>query len=822
MKDKDEIYEDPESTEVDESEDTDDTGASVEAAIKQEEEIVTMEAAAVNDGDGDGVNTFTILRAIGGDVDVRGAAFRLREKVMERLLGELRQATDTQVLQGGGPKAVQRQHRRGKLLPRERIDRLLDPALPFLELSQPHSRILTFPPLPSPSPHLSSSTTPPPRRSPSHLFPPSPPMSFQLAGVGMYGEEEVPGGGIVTGLGRVGGRVSVIVANDATVKGGTYYPITVKKHLRAQEIAAQCRLPCIYLVDSGGANLPRQADVFPDRDHFGRIFFNQARMSRDGIPQIAVVMGSCTAGGAYVPAMVDESIIVHRQGTIFLGGPPLVKSDGEVLKEDSEVLKEDSEVLKEDSEVLKEDSEVLKEDSEVLKEDSEVLKEDSEVLKEDSEVLKEDSEVLKEDSEVLKEDSEVLKEDSEVLKEDSEVLKEDSEVLKEDSEAATGEEVTAEALGGGAVHSRVSGVTDHLARDELHAIAIARRILASLPSSHPASSSTSPALPPLPSPLSRRAWEEPLFPAEELRGLAPIVGGEGRKGEGEGGEEEGAAEARGVDMREVIARLVDGSQFDEFKRLYGSSLVCGFARVQGQEVGVVANNGVLVVDAALKGAHFVQLCDHRRTPLLFLHNISGFMVGRAAESAGIAKAGAKMVMAVACAQVPKISLVVGGSFGAGNYGMCGRAYSPNFLFLWPSARISVMGGQQVGLGGQQVSLGGQQVSLGGQQVSLGGQQVSLGGQQAAGVLAQVEKDKRARDGTPWGEEEERAFKQGIAQRYDSEGSAFFSTARLWDDGIIDPAHSRTVLSLALAATQAGMPAAHTLTDAGPRYGVFRM
>ncbi|CAI5966745.1 unnamed protein product [Closterium sp. NIES-65] len=691
------------------------------------------------------------VAAIGGDVDVHGAAFRLREKAMERLLGELRQATDT-VLQGGGPKAVQRQHRRGKLLPRERIDRLLDPASPFLELSQPHSRILTFPPLPSPSPHLSSSTTPPPRRSPSHLFPPSPPMSFQLAGMGMYGEEEVPGGGIVTGLGRVGGRVSVIVANDATVKGGTYYPITVKKHLRAQEIAAQCRLPCIYLVDSGGANLPRQADVFPDRDHFGRIFFNQARMSRDGIPQIAVVMGSCTAGGAYVPAMADESIVVHRQGTIFLGGPPLVKSDGEVLKEDSEVLKEDSEVLKEDSEVLKEDSEVLKEDSEVLKEDSEVLKEDSEVLKEDSEVLKEDSEVL-----------------------------------KEDSEAATGEEVTAEALGGGAVHSRVSGVTDHLARDELHAIAIARRILALLPSSHPASSSTSPALPPLPSPLSRRAWEEPLFPAEELRGLAPIVGGEGRKGEGEGGEEEGAAEARGVDMREVIARLVDGSQFDEFKRLYGSSLVCGFARVQGQEVGVVANNGVLVVDAALKGAHFVQLCDHRRTPLLFLHNISGFMVGRAAESAGIAKAGAKMVMAVACAQVPKISLVVGGSFGAGNYGMCGRAYSPNFLFLWPSARISVMGGQQ-----------------------------------AAGVLAQVEKDKRARDGTPWGEEEERAFKQGIAQRYDSEGSAFFSTARLWDDGIIDPAHSRTVLSLALAATQAGMPAAHTLTGAGPRYGVFRM
>ncbi|CAI7791289.1 unnamed protein product, partial [Closterium sp. NIES-54] len=307
------------------------------------------------------------------------------------------------------------------------------------------------------------------------------------------------------------------------------------------------------------------------------------------------------------------------------------------------------------------------------------------------------------------------------------------------------------------------------------------RILASLPSSHPALSAASPA------PLSPPAWEEPLFPAEQLRGLAPIVGGEGRKGEGEGGEEKGAAEARGVDMREVIARIVDGSQLDEFKRLYGSSLVCGFARVQGREVGVVANNGVLVVDAALKGAHFVQLCDHRRVPLLFLHNISGFMVGRAAESAGIAKAGAKMVMAVACAQVPKISLVVGGSFGAGNYGMCGRAYSPKFLFLWPSARISVMGGQQ-----------------------------------AAGVLAQVEKDKRARDGTPWGEEEERAFKQGIAQRYDSEGSAFFSTARLWDDGIIDPAHSRTVLSLALAATSAGMPAAHAPVENGPRYGVFRM
>ncbi|GJP72036.1 hypothetical protein CLOP_g2808 [Closterium sp. NIES-67] len=480
-------------------------------------------------------------------------------------------------------------------------------------------------------------------------------------------------GGIVTGIGRVGGRVSVIVANDPTVKGGTYYPITVKKHLRAQEIAAQCRLPCIYLVDSGGANLPRQADVFPDRDHFGRIFYNQARMSRDGIPQIAVVLGSCTAGGRTCRPWRTKASSCTARAPSFLGG-----------------------------------------------------------------------------------------------------------------RRSSREEVTAEALGGrGAQQSvgchgppRQRRVACHCHR-QAHT-----RLAALLP---PlllirASSSPTPPLPRRPPCVGGAS-----FPPRAAEGAGAHSGGGGAQGEGQGAAEEGAAEAGGVDMREVIARLVDGSRFDEFKRLYGSSLVCGFARLHGQAVGIVANNGVLFVESALKGAHFVQLCDQRRTPLLFLHNISGFMVGRSAESAGIAKAGAKMVMAVACAQVPKISMVVGGSFGAGNYGMCGRAYSPGFLFLWPSARISVMGGQQ-----------------------------------AAGVLAQVEKDKRARDGKPWSEQEERAFKQRIAARYDSEGSSFFSTARLWDDGIIDPADSRTVLSLALTAAANATPAAQTPAEAGPRYGVFRM
>ncbi|CAL8464535.1 g4070 [Coccomyxa elongata] len=504
-----------------------------------------------------------------------------------------------QISQGGGQKAADRSRSRGKLLPRERIQALLDPGSPFLELSQ-------------------------------------------LAGFGLYGKEDVPCGGLVTGIGRVHGRLVALVANDPTVKGGTYYPITVKKHLRLQEVAEMCRLPCIYFVDSGGANLPRQADVFPDRDHFGRIFYNQARMSAKGIPQIAVVMGSCTAGGAYVPAMADESVIVRGNGTIFLGGPPLVK-------------------------------------------------------------------------------------------------------------AATGEDVTPEELGGAELHCSTSGVADHLAESEEHAISITRSIVANL---GPATAQQR---------TLARHFQEPLHPPEELRGVVP------------------ADPRKPWDVRAVLARILDGSQFSEFKALYGTTLMTGFGSICGQEVGIVANNGILFSESALKGAHFIQLCAQRGVPLIFLQNIMGFMVGKKYEAGGIAKDGAKMVMAVANAQVPKITVIIGGSFGAGNYGMCGRAFSPNFLFTWPNARISVMGGTQ-----------------------------------AAGVLAQVEAQKREREGTAWSEEEQAAFKAKIAERYDKEGEPEFASARLWDDGVIDPADTRRVLSLALAAACNGS------TPSTPHYGVFRM
>ncbi|PNW85327.1 hypothetical protein CHLRE_03g181200v5 [Chlamydomonas reinhardtii] len=501
---------------------------------------------------------------------------------------------------GGGATAIARHRSRNKLLPRERIDALLDEGSPFLELSP-------------------------------------------LAGRGLYGDDDVAGGGIVTGIGKVQGRLVAIVANDATVKGGTYYPITVKKHLRLQEVAAQCQLPCLYLVDSGGANLPRQAEVFPDRDHFGRIFYNQARMSAAGIPQIAVVLGSCTAGGAYVPAMADECVIVRGNGTIFLGGPPLVK-------------------------------------------------------------------------------------------------------------AATGEDVSAEDLGGADLHCSTSGVTDHYAQDEAHALAIARDIVAHLP------------LPPTTLGPPATSWQEPVYPVEELRGVVP------------------ADARRPFDVRAVLARLLDGSRLDEFKTNYGTTLVTGFGSVYGQEVGVVANNGVLFSAAAQKGAHFVQLCAQRGVPLLFLQNITGFMVGRAAEAGGIAKDGAKMVRAVANADVPKVTVVIGGSFGAGNYGMCGRAYSPHFMYMWPNARIGVMGGEQ-----------------------------------AAGVLAQVEADKQRRKGKQWAPEEEAKFRAAMTAAYDTQARPEYASARLWDDGCIDPADTRRVVGLSLAAATANVP--RISTDS--RFGPFR-
>jgi 3-methylcrotonyl-CoA carboxylase beta subunit len=503
---------------------------------------------------------------------------------------------------GGNEKSRERHVARGKLLPRERVERLLDPGSPFLEIGQ-------------------------------------------LAANGLY-DDEVPGAGLICGIGRVSGRQCMIVCNDATVKGGTYYPMTVKKHLRAQEIAEQNHLPCIYLVDSGGANLPHQDEVFPDRDHFGRIFFNQANMSAKRIPQIACVMGSCTAGGAYVPAMSDESVIVRGQGTIFLAGPPLVK-------------------------------------------------------------------------------------------------------------AATGEEISAEDLGGGDLHGRKSGVVDHVAENDEHALTIVRDIIshvgsACAPAQAGAGNASAPAYAGAPQP--------PKYDAEELYGIIP-------------------QDVRApYDVHEVIARLVDGSEFHEFKALYGTTLVCGFAHIWGMPVAILANNGVLFSESAVKGAHFIQLAQQRGVPLLFLQNISGFMVGGKYEAEGIAKHGAKLVTAVATATVPKITVLIGGSFGAGNYGMCGRAYSPRFLFTWPGARISVMGGEQ-----------------------------------AASVLATVH-----RDAANWSAEEAEAFKAPVRQKYEDEGNPYYATARLWDDGIIDPAQTRDVLGLALGA------ALNAPVEEGARFGVFRM
>ena len=519
-------------------------------------------------------------------LDVHSAEFGRNREVNAALIADLR-ARVAVVAAGGGAQARAKHVARGKLLPRDRIRELLDPGSPFLELSQ-------------------------------------------LAASGLYGDE-VPSAGIVTGIGRVSGRECVIVANDATVKGGTYYPLTVKKHLRAQEIAAANQLPCIYLVDSGGAFLPLQDEVFPDRDHFGRIFYNQANLSAGGIAQIAVVMGSCTAGGAYVPAMADESIIVRGQGTIFLGGPPLVK-------------------------------------------------------------------------------------------------------------AATGEVVSAEDLGGADVHCRTSGVTDHYALDDQHALQLARQSVANLNSTKTSWLASRPAV------LPRHA-------AEEFLGLVP------------------ADTRKPYDVREVIARLVDGSDFSEFKQLYGPTLVCGFAHLEGYPVGIVANNGILFSESSLKAAHFIELCCQRRVPLVFLQNITGFMVGRKYEAGGIAKDGAKLVMAVANARVPKFTVIIGGSFGAGNYGMCGRAFSPRFLWMWPNARISVMGGEQ-----------------------------------AATVLAQVRRDT---------DQDEDAFKAPIREQYETQGSPYYATARLWDDGIIDPRDTRRVLGLGISAAMNAPPEATT-------FGVFRM
>src|SRR5579871_2753758 len=533
------------------------------------------------------------MPVLNSTIDPRSAEFRANAANMRTQVADLR-ARVAAIEEGGGAKARERHLARGKLLARQRIDLLLDPGSPFLELSQ-------------------------------------------LAAHEVY-DEEVPAAGIVTGIGRVAGRECVILANDATVKGGTYYPLTVKKHLRAQEIARENRLPCIYLVDSGGANLPRQDEVFPDRDHFGRIFYNQATMSAAGIPQVAVVMGSCTAGGAYVPAMSDESIIVREQGTIFLGGRPLVK-------------------------------------------------------------------------------------------------------------AATGEEVTAEELGGADVHARRSGVVDHYAQDDAHALSICRHIVSNLGRTT------------APSGDAAAAATEPRYETAELDG---VVSADLRKP---------------YDVREVIARIVDESAFDEFKQLYGTTLVCGFARLYGHRVGIVANNGILLSESALKGAHFIELCAQRGIPLIFLQNITGFMVGRKYEAGGIAKDGAKMVTAVTCANVPKLTLIIGGSFGAGNYGMCGRAYGPRFLWMWPNARISVMGGEQ-----------------------------------AAAVLAQVKKDNMKES---WSSEAEEAFKAPIRAQYERQGHPYYASARLWDDGIIAPADSRRVLGLGLFAAL-NAPIEET------RFGVFRM
>ncbi len=510
---------------------------------------------------------------------------------------------------GGGDAARAKHTARGKLLPRDRVANLLDPGTPFLEIAP-------------------------------------------LAALGMYpdkyGSDSAPAAGVIAGIGRVKGIDCMIVCNDATVKGGTYYPLTVKKHLRAQEIAQQNRLPCIYLVDSGGANLPNQDEVFPDRDHFGRIFYNQAQMSAEGIAQIAVVMGSCTAGGAYVPAMSDETIIVKNQGTIFLGGPPLVK-------------------------------------------------------------------------------------------------------------AATGEVVTSEDLGGGDVHTRLSGVADHLANNDMHALGIARDIVKNLASNH-----ANHAIAPVNIGDVAIEMVAPKFPVEEIYGVIPT---DTRKP---------------FDVREIIARIVDGSEFDEFKARFGNTLITGFAKIEGMPVGIIANNGILFSESAQKGAHFIELCCQRKIPLVFLQNITGFMVGRKVENEGIARHGAKMVTAVATANVPKFTIIIGGSFGAGNYGMCGRAYSPRFLWMWPNARISVMGGEQ-----------------------------------AASVLATVKRDGIEAKGGQWSAEEEEQFKAPLRQQYETQGHPYYATARLWDDGIIDPADTRRVLALGLSvAKNAPIPE--------PKFGIFRM
>ena len=535
------------------------------------------------------------MATIKSKINPNSADFAANAAAMQAQVDDLHRALD-RVRQGGGSKVCERHTSRGKLLPRERVQGLLDPGSPFLELSA-------------------------------------------LAAHNVYGED-VPAAGIITGIGRVSGQECVIVANDATVKGGSYYPLTVKKHLRAQAIAAENNLPCIYLVDSGGANLPRQDEVFPDRDHFGRIFFNQANMSARNIPQIAAVMGSCTAGGAYVPAMADESIIVKEQGTIFLAGPPLVK-------------------------------------------------------------------------------------------------------------AATGEVVTAEDLGGGDVHCRTSGVADHLANNDHHALDLARRAVARLNRVKPVNGDLTEAI-------------EPVCNCSEIYGVVP------------------ADSRKPYDVREVIARIVDGSDFDEFKALYGTTLVCGFARIFGYPVGIVANNGILFGESAQKGAHFIELCAQRKIPLVFLQNITGFMVGKQYENNGIAKHGAKMVTAVATANVPKFTVIIGGSFGAGNYGMCGRAYDPRFMFMWPNARISVMGGEQ-----------------------------------AAGVLAQVTRDKYERDGQDWSAEDEAEFKQPIIDNYEHQGHPYYASARLWDDGVIDPADTRMVLGLSISAS-------HNREIEETRFGLFRM
>ncbi len=535
------------------------------------------------------------MQPLATSVKATSEGFRDNAAAMRALVDDLR-VKAAAISLGGDTRSRERHVSRGKLLPRDRIDTLLDPGSPFLELSQ-------------------------------------------FAAHGLY-EDTINAAGLITGIGRVSGTECVIVCNDATVKGGTYYPVTVKKHLRAQEIARENRLPCVYLVDSGGANLPRQDEVFPDRDHFGRIFYNQANLSAEGIPQIAVVMGSCTAGGAYVPAMADESVIVRNQGTIFLGGPPLVK-------------------------------------------------------------------------------------------------------------AATGEVVSAEELGGGDLHSRISGVTDHLAGNDAHALAMARRIVANLNRRKTIG-------------LDMAAPEAPLYPAEDIYGIIPKDG------------------RQSYDVREIIARLVDGSRFDEFKRFYGETLVCGFARLWGFPVGIVANNGILFSESALKGAHFIELCCQRRIPLVFLQNITGFMVGRKYEAGGIAKDGAKMVMAVANAKVPKFTVIIGGSFGAGNYAMNGRAYGPRLLFTWPNARISVMGGEQ-----------------------------------AATVLATVKRDGMEARGESWSADDEEAFKTPIRAQYDAQGHPYYASARLWDDGIIDPADTRRVLGLSISASL-NAPIPET------RFGVFRM